>query len=171
MQAGGARSSGKAVIGRAGTMLRAGRLTRHAPAARGRLVGLPLLWAWRLARLDEPSTARWLVKAADIAAFLAFVLIARWDILGLHSRNAILAVIALAFSGRCAGTRGDPGPRRRPGRSPEANSTSLRAAAHPAQAHAADIVALGPCGFRAEGLPRATSSATPTPARGRLLDC
>ena len=55
-------------------------------------VGLPLLWAWRLARLDEPSTARWLVKAADIAAFLAFViLIARWDILGLHSRNAILA--------------------------------------------------------------------------------
>ena len=61
-------------------------------------VGLPLLWAWRLARLDEPSTARWLVKAADIAAFLAFViLVARWDILGLHSRNAILAVIALAF--------------------------------------------------------------------------
>ena len=40
-------------------------------------------------------------------------------------------------------------------------------ASHPAQAHAADIVALGPGGFRAEGLPRATSSATPSTGRRR----
>jgi hypothetical protein len=65
-------------------------------------IALPLLWAWRLARLDEPSRGRWLVKVADLGAFLAFViLIARWDILGFHTRTAILALVAAAL-GRSA---------------------------------------------------------------------
>ncbi|HET9069257.1 MAG TPA: M23 family metallopeptidase [Amaricoccus sp.] len=61
-------------------------------------VALPLLWIWRLLRLDEPSRGRWLVKAADIAAFLVFVtLIVRWDIVGLHLRTAILALAGVAL--------------------------------------------------------------------------
>ncbi|MBB5223804.1 hypothetical protein HNP73_003758 [Amaricoccus macauensis] len=55
-------------------------------------VVLALAWIWRLARLDEPSRGRWLLRAADICALLALlVLVTRWDIVGLHTRTLILA--------------------------------------------------------------------------------
>jgi hypothetical protein len=61
-------------------------------------LALPLLWAWRLARLDEPTRGRWLIKAADILAFVALVVLAaRWDILGIHTRTAVLLVVVAAL--------------------------------------------------------------------------
>lgn len=161
-------------------------------------IALPLLWGWRLAWLDEPSRVRWLVKAADIVAFIAFVLlIARWDILGFHTRTAILLIAAAAgiWSWRRHARRpwraGPAWPRAKrwstlgslalmlglvgyvlTGLLPPADAQPLACplsggtfvvgqgggnrllnhhAGHPAQAHAADIVALGPSGFRAAG--------------------
>jgi hypothetical protein len=58
-------------------------------------IALPLLSAWRLARLDAPSRRRWLLEAADAVALAAVVLlVARWDIAGLHTRTVLIALIA-----------------------------------------------------------------------------
>ena len=184
-------------------------------------VVLPLVWARRLARLDEPSRSRWLVKAADIAAFLA-LLVARWDILGFHTRTAILVPIAVAtawswrrharrpWRSDAPWPRADrwstlgslalmlglagceisgllpPGPAVPLG-CPLAGGTFVvgqgggnRLLNHhtgrPEQTHAADILALGPWGFRATGpLPRdlrryaAFHAAVTSPCDGRVV--
>jgi hypothetical protein len=187
-------------------------------------LALMLFWAWRLARLDEPSLGRWLVKLADIAAFLLFmVLAARWDILGIHTRTAVLALVAVAG---LASLRRHAG---RPGRAPERWSGAERwsvlaslalmlglagatvaglvpprgayplacplaggrfivgqggsnrllnhHAGHRAQSYAADILGLGPAGWRAGGLlPRDLDdyaiygAAVVSPCDGRVAD-
>lgn len=165
-------------------------------------LGLMLLWIWRILRLDEPSIGRWLVKVADVAAFLAFmILVARWDILGLRLRTVILLIAAMAALASLRRHRTRPwraptswAPRERwpnllsltlmlglagaaaSGLAPPRDARALACplaggrfvigqgggnrlvnhhAGHPAQAHAADILGVGPWGFRATGpLPR-----------------
>jgi hypothetical protein len=86
-------------------------------------IALPLIWARRLMRLDEPSWTRWVIKAADLAAFLVFVMvISRWDILGLHTRTAIVVLIAAALAWSLWRHRGRPW--RAPARWPRAERWS-----------------------------------------------
>lgn len=60
-------------------------------------VGMPLLYAWKLWRLDETSRAAWTIIVADAAAIMALVLIvARWDIVGIHVRYLLAAAFLLA---------------------------------------------------------------------------
>jgi hypothetical protein len=61
-------------------------------------IGMPLGFAWRMWRLDEPSRAAWAVVAADSAVFVALVLIVgRWDIAGTYTRFALLALFLAAI--------------------------------------------------------------------------
>lgn len=61
-------------------------------------IGMPLGYAWRMWRLDEPSRAGWLAVAADSAVFVALVLIVgRWDMAGYHTRFVLLAVFLAAL--------------------------------------------------------------------------
>lgn len=161
-------------------------------------VVLPLAMAWRVARLDEPSLAQWLLQAADAVAIVALVmLLSRWDMAGWHSRTGLVALFAVALVSSLVRHA------RRPWRGPAgalkarwATAVSLvlsgaalawvgsgllpRAGAvnlafplrdgtymvgqgggvgllnHHAgtaeQAHAVDITAIGPAGFRADGI-------------------
>ncbi|XSG81828.1 MAG: M23 family metallopeptidase [Methyloligella sp. ZOD6] len=60
-------------------------------------VALPLVFAWRLWRLDAPSRLDWLLAFASTAAFVALVmLVGRWDIAGLWTRFVLLVVLAAA---------------------------------------------------------------------------
>lgn len=62
-------------------------------------VGMPVLQSWRLLRLDEPSRAGWLIMVADASALVGLVaFVGRWDIAGLWSRPAVLAVFLGAVS-------------------------------------------------------------------------
>lgn len=58
---------------------------------------LPLVFAWRLWRLDEPTRLGWLLVLAEIAVFTALIfLLGRWDIAGLWSRAALLGLLLVA---------------------------------------------------------------------------
>jgi hypothetical protein len=62
-------------------------------------VALPLAFAWRLLRLDEPSLAGWLVVLAETLVFLALVwILGRWDIVGTYTRLALAATVATAIA-------------------------------------------------------------------------
>ncbi|MDQ8754701.1 hypothetical protein RCO27_00520 [Sphingosinicella sp. LHD-64] len=59
---------------------------------------LPLAFAWRLWRLDEPTRAGWLVVIADTLVFtLLILLVGRWDIAGIWTRFLLMAVILIAI--------------------------------------------------------------------------
>lgn len=184
-------------------------------------VGLPLFWIWRLARLDEPSRTRWLVRSAELLAGTAFVLmIARWDVVGLHTRTAVVVLLAVAAivsvrrhvarpwraSGPwpraerwtalvslalMAGTAAAgllPPPGTYPLGCPLAGGRFIvgqgggnrlvnHHAGHRAQDRAVDIVALGPLGFRADGLLPSEltryvvyGAAVVSPCEGRVLE-
>lgn len=58
---------------------------------------LPLVFAWRLWWLDEPTRLGWLLVLAEIAVFAALIfLLGRWDIAGLWSRAALLGLLVVA---------------------------------------------------------------------------
>lgn len=38
-------------------------------------IGIPLAYAWRVVRLDEPSMSAWLLLVVDAAVFVALVLL------------------------------------------------------------------------------------------------
>ncbi|MGK9055597.1 peptidoglycan DD-metalloendopeptidase family protein [Neorhizobium petrolearium] len=58
---------------------------------------IPLGFAWRLWKLDEPSRLGWLIVLADSLVFMALILIlGRWDMVGLWTRIAVMGLIAAA---------------------------------------------------------------------------
>lgn len=58
---------------------------------------LPLAIVCRTAVLNEATRSAWLLKVADGAAFMLFILlIGRWDIGGVYTRLAIICLFALA---------------------------------------------------------------------------
>jgi len=64
-------------------------------------IAMPLAYAIRVWRLDEPSLRAWLLVVAETLAFVGFVLLlARWDMAGLHTRSLLAAALvgAIAFS-------------------------------------------------------------------------
>lgn len=59
---------------------------------------MPLGYAIRVWRLDEPSLSAWMLVVAESAAFVAFVLLlARWDMAGLYTRYLLTAALAAAI--------------------------------------------------------------------------
>lgn len=59
---------------------------------------MPLLSAWRIARLDEASKAGWLILVADAVVFSTLIfLVGRWDIAGYYTRYALIAILAVAI--------------------------------------------------------------------------
>ena len=59
---------------------------------------MPLGYAIRVWRLDEPSLSAWLLVVAESTAFVAFVLLlARWDMAGLYTRYLLAAALAAAI--------------------------------------------------------------------------
>lgn len=62
-------------------------------------IGLPLFYAWRIWRLDEPFLMGWLLIAADACVFVALVfLIGRWDIAGYYLQFVLLALLAASIA-------------------------------------------------------------------------
>lgn len=60
-------------------------------------IGIPLICAWRVMRLDETSWAAWLLIVADAAVFVALVLlVGRWDMAGYYTRFLVLALFLAA---------------------------------------------------------------------------
>lgn len=60
-------------------------------------LALPLFFAWRIHRLDEPSRQLWLAKTFDGLIFSALMLLlSRWDILGYHTRPVLVGMLLLA---------------------------------------------------------------------------
>jgi Peptidase family M23 len=60
-------------------------------------LAVPLGYAWRMARLNEPSKAAWLLAAVEASLFVALVLIlGRWDMAGADSWYLVLAIFAAA---------------------------------------------------------------------------
>ena len=60
-------------------------------------LGLPLFYAWRIWRLNEPSALSWLLVVTDACVFVALImLLGRWDITGFYVRFALLALVAAA---------------------------------------------------------------------------
>lgn len=56
---------------------------------------MPLGYAIRVWRLDEPSLSAWLLVVTESSAFVAFVLLlARWDMAGLYTRYPLAAALA-----------------------------------------------------------------------------
>ena len=61
-------------------------------------VAMPLAYAIRVWRLDEPSLRAWLLVVAETLAFVTFVLLlARWDMAGLHTRSLLAAALVMAI--------------------------------------------------------------------------
>jgi hypothetical protein len=59
---------------------------------------LPLGYAIRVWRLDEPALSAWLLVVAESTAFVVVVLLlARWDMAGLHTRNLLAAALVAAI--------------------------------------------------------------------------
>lgn len=59
---------------------------------------LPLAFAWRLWRLDEPTRAGWLVVVADtLVSTLLILLVGRWDIAGIWTRFLLAGLILCAL--------------------------------------------------------------------------
>lgn len=60
-------------------------------------IALPLVFAWRLWRLDAPTRLTWLLVLAETAVFVALImLLARWDIAGLWSRAVLIGLCVIA---------------------------------------------------------------------------
>jgi len=60
-------------------------------------LGLPLFYAWRIWRLNEPSALSWLLVVTDGCMFVALImLVGRWDIAGFYVRFALLGLVAAA---------------------------------------------------------------------------
>jgi len=60
-------------------------------------IGLPLAFAWRVFRLDEPTLSAWLLSVANAAVIVALVLLlGRWDMAGYYARLLVLAVFLSA---------------------------------------------------------------------------
>ena len=60
-------------------------------------IALPLVFIWRLWRLDAPTRLGWLLVVAETAVFVTLImLLARWDIAGLWSRAALIGLVAIA---------------------------------------------------------------------------
>jgi Peptidase family M23 len=60
-------------------------------------LAVPLGYAWRVAALDEPSKAAWLLAVAEASLFVALVLIlGRWDMAGAYSWYLVLTIFAAA---------------------------------------------------------------------------
>lgn len=58
---------------------------------------MPLGFAWRIWRLDEPTLAGWVAVVADSAVFVALImLVGRWDMAGMHTRWLLLLLLAAA---------------------------------------------------------------------------
>lgn len=58
---------------------------------------LPLLFAWRIWRLDERTRGGWFVIVADSMVFVLLILmVGRWDIAGYYTRLPLLALLAVA---------------------------------------------------------------------------
>ncbi|MFB9950594.1 M23 family metallopeptidase [Rhizobium puerariae] len=58
---------------------------------------LPLGFAWRLWCLDEPTFLGWLIILTDSLVWVALIMIlGRWDMSGLWTRLALIAIIAFA---------------------------------------------------------------------------
>jgi hypothetical protein len=61
-------------------------------------IGLPLFYAWRIWRQDEPSILGWLLVVADACVFVALIiLVGRWDIAGYYLQFVLLAILAVAI--------------------------------------------------------------------------
>ncbi|SMH30038.1 M23 family metallopeptidase [Mesorhizobium australicum] len=61
-------------------------------------IGLPLFYAWRIWRLDEPSILGWLLVVVDACVFVALIiLVGRWDIAGYYLQFVLLAVLAVSI--------------------------------------------------------------------------
>lgn len=64
-------------------------------------IAMPLVYAVRVWRLDEPSLRAWLLVIGETLAFVGFILLlARWDMAGLYTRSLLAAalVAAIVFS-------------------------------------------------------------------------
>lgn len=80
-------------------------------------VGMPLAFALRVLRLDEPSRRAWLLITADAAVFVSLVLIVgRWDIAGIYTPFVLagLFVLAVVLSWRRHAGRPWRGPQEQP---------------------------------------------------------
>jgi hypothetical protein len=56
-------------------------------------IGMPLVYSWRVARLNLPTKAAWLIHVADSFVIVALVfLVGRWDMAGYHVRFILIAV-------------------------------------------------------------------------------
>lgn len=63
-------------------------------------VFLPIIFAWKLWRLDEPSLSGWLLAASSTTVFsLLILLVGRWDIAGIWTRLILVGLIAIAALG------------------------------------------------------------------------
>ncbi len=62
-------------------------------------IAMPLVYAWRVLRLDEPSLGAWLLVVVDSTLFVCVVmLLARWDIAGLYTRYLLCGVFVAAVA-------------------------------------------------------------------------
>lgn len=61
-------------------------------------LGLPLFYAWRIWRLDDPSILGWLLVVADACIFVSLIiLVGRWDVAGYYLQFVLLAVLAVSI--------------------------------------------------------------------------
>jgi hypothetical protein len=61
-------------------------------------IAMPLIYAWRIWQLDEPTSAAWLLVMAESVLFVALVLlVGRWDIAGYYTRFLVLGVFGAAL--------------------------------------------------------------------------
>jgi hypothetical protein len=60
-------------------------------------IGMPVYYAWRMWRLDEPSRAAWLIVLAEASVIVALVLlVGRWDMAGYYMRFLLLGLFLAA---------------------------------------------------------------------------
>ncbi|MEO3433318.1 M23 family metallopeptidase [Inquilinus sp. CAU 1745] len=60
-------------------------------------IAMPLLFAWRIWRLDERTGTGWIVIVANSLVFVLLILmVGRWDIAGYYTRFPLLALLAVA---------------------------------------------------------------------------
>jgi len=60
-------------------------------------IALPLSFAWRLWRLDEPTLLGWSIVVAEASLFVTLImLLGRWDVAGMWTRTALIALLVIA---------------------------------------------------------------------------
>lgn len=58
---------------------------------------MPLMFAWRILRLDIPTKGGWLLVVADALVFTTLIfLVGRWDMAGLYTRPFLVALVVAA---------------------------------------------------------------------------